>query len=370
MTSFAAAPYTTEFQGAQGAFSEEKPRREYTAIVLAAKEQEHWLLWRVREEWACWCCHWKALVLSMFITIYGTTLLFPNLSYYRYGRAYGDQYGEECKNDTLDPTKNLCVPRRLQDIGYEMMPELKGEHGQIVDFPMFFLIAFTSGLTMFATLFEFDKHNKPYVINVIRRFLVTFAIGHILRLFCYMGTTVPGAAEYCLNASLIHPPQESHIEGFELFYKRKSTFGQNCGDLIFSGHLLITVSMFVILISYGQVCWGITAKQHKILVGIMFIPALAQTCMILAARHHYSVDIVIAWYTTPLLWNFHNTVLMPGPDFEPDQEKIAKAVLGRKGSSGVNTDATAPDAEAGHQPMLGVGESSGAADPPTVQQAD
>jgi len=371
MASFGgAAPYTTEFDGIRTQSASlgrplgvgEGPPRQYSEFVLEAKKQEPWLNWRVREEWECFKHHFIPLVVSMIITIYGTTLLFPNLSFYRYGRAYGDQYGAECTANTKDPTKDLCVPRRLQDIGYQMVPELKGEHGQIVDFPMFFLVGVVSGLMMGATLFETDKHNKPFIINVIKRFLVVFAIGHILRLFCYMGTTVPGAANYCLNASLIHPPQEANITGFELFYKRKSTFGQNCGDLIFSGHLLITVSMFVIHISYGQRCWGISSKCHKIMIGLTFIPALAQTIMILAARHHYSVDIIIAWYTTPLLWNFYNTVICPEPDFEPDQEKIAEYVMGKRTFLGAAPPADAPPDE----PMLVSDE----APSKSVQQAE
>eukprot|EP01065_Artemidia_motanka_P036119 TRINITY_DN4401_c0_g1_i1.p1 TRINITY_DN4401_c0_g1~~TRINITY_DN4401_c0_g1_i1.p1 ORF type:complete len:353 (+),score=74.23 TRINITY_DN4401_c0_g1_i1:101-1159(+) len=316
MSSFAAGAAYGEFQSSGD-----------QQLVDRAVRRTHWLLWRFYEEVLCFWRHIVPLVLSMFITIYGTTLLFPNISFYRYGRAYGHQNSTECQTDMLDYTKNLCVPRRLQDLGHDLVPELSGEHGQLVDLPMFFLVGFTSGVTMFVTLFQKKEKNKPYVINVIRRFLVTFALGHILRLFCYMATTVPGAADYCLDAAQIHPPQEANIHGFKLFYDRKSTFGKNCGDLIFSGHLLITVSMLCVLWTYGGRCWGLESRGHTILFCVMLIPALAQTVMILSARHHYSVDVVVAWYTTPLLWNFHNTALMPEDDFVPDHVALARWVL-------------------------------------------
>jgi len=35
------------------------------------------------------------------------------------------------------------------------------------------------------------------------------------------------------------------------------------------------------------------------------------------ARHHYTIDIVVALYTTPLIWNWYITTLDPHENVQP-----------------------------------------------------
>ena len=52
-----------------------------------------------------------------------------------------------------------------------------------------------------------------------------------------------------------------------------------------------------------------------------------QAILILAARHHYSVDVVVALYTVPLLWSWWGHAFPH--DLAPDDARIAAFVLGR-----------------------------------------
>ena len=56
-------------------------------------------------------------------------------------------------------------------------------------------------------------------------------------------------------------------------------------------------------------------------------PSPEQAILILAARHHYSVDVVVALYTVPLLWSWWGHAFPH--DLVPDDARIAAFVLGR-----------------------------------------
>ncbi|MES1922096.1 hypothetical protein MHBO_003612 [Bonamia ostreae] len=72
-------------------------------------------------------------------------------------------------------------------------------------------------------------------------------------------------------------------------------FFTGCGDLIFSSHTLIVLNIALTVRHYSE------SKAVKIFVWalvIMLVP------LIIAGRHHYTVDVVIASYVVPLVWNF------------------------------------------------------------------
>jgi hypothetical protein len=58
----------------------------------------------------------------------------------------------------------------------------------------------------------------------------------------------------------------------------------------------------------------------------MWMIAVLMSGLIIAARHHYSVDVVIAWYVVPLVWStyarLHDDPPIPMlPDDFPDPER-------------------------------------------------
>merc|ERR1719444_502253 len=84
------------------------------------------------------------------------------------------------------------------------------------------------------------KKAHPHLVNLLRRMLCVYAIGHVLRGFTYLSTTIPGSADHCLPGAEMHPPKSLA----ECFYKVKG-FNGNCGDLIFSGHMLFVAECCV-----------------------------------------------------------------------------------------------------------------------------
>ena len=74
---------------------------------------------------------------------------------------------------------------------------------------------------------------------------------------------------------------------------------------------------------YGAHSWGCHnfGKFHMVLLGLSTLLAMAQVVTILMSRHHYSVDIVVALYTTPLLWIVYNDRFHP-EDMQVDFEQL------------------------------------------------
>ena len=95
----------------------------------------------------------------------------------------------------------------------------------------------------------------------------------------------------------------------------------NCGDLNFSGHILLFVMGVLFIDHYGPLMWRFErySKIHLTLICTAVFLGILQSILILASRHHYTVDIVIAVYTAPMLWHYF---LRYDMDVSPDLGKI------------------------------------------------
>lgn len=65
-----------------------------------------------------------------------------------------------------------------------------------------------------------------------------------------------------------------------------------CGDLIFSSHMIFTLVFVRTYQKYGSKRW---LKQ------LAWFLALVLSLLIVASRKHYTVDVVVAWYTVNLV---------------------------------------------------------------------
>lgn len=134
---------------------------------------------RAVQEWNLLSRQWRMYVTCITINIYGGSMLFRNLAFYRY------RPGE----------------RLTQDIGFDIFPEAKG---WLTGFPM--LVLQITCLGACALSFYPRSTPAPYAVNIIRRWGMVDALGSILRFFTYISTTLPGAADHCV------PSKNPHIE--------------------------------------------------------------------------------------------------------------------------------------------------------------
>jgi hypothetical protein len=261
------------------------------AHLALRMRMEKQLLWR----------RWKPLLLTSFMLVYFALIVFRNLAFYRF------------RPDEM-----------LQDLGHDWLPEVSERASGWVDAPMYAVIS----LLVFCILGSLVPSSgapaakrKPLVVNVVVRFLVVYAVGHTLRAATYLSTALTGTARHCRpGADLSGRPATVG----QCFTHMVSVNG-NCGDLNFSGHVMLMMLGLGLIDSYGHCMWGwgYHCGRHWALLLLGAALAAGQVLLIVAARHHYSVDVVVALYTTPMLWYAMRDVTL---DLDPDLEEIARDV--------------------------------------------
>jgi hypothetical protein len=242
------------------------------------------------------------------IMTYFSALLFRNLAFYRF-----------------EPQP------RLRDIGFELIPDL--EHSiffhHFMDIPMDFTLAST-GIVCILTLFSQNSY-PPFAVNMLRRVLWMLCVGHCMRFLTYMSTTMPGPNETCLPGHLDdnHPRRPTTWK--EIFTRFAFNPGNGCGDLMFSGHMLSIISPVLMIGYYGNAV--LIQNQYLSKPGfyglmiILFTMIIGQGIIIVCSRNHYTSDIVVATYLTPLLWNFYVGALYPKDVIPPAFEEFIVSVV-------------------------------------------
>jgi len=207
---------------------------------------------------------------------------------------------------------NRTGPRLTQDIGFDILPEFISEYTNL---PLTLLT--TVLVVICARSFIFDNAKEVYTVNVITRLLSVVAIGTMLRFFTYMSTTLPGSANHCLdsNPNIEHDrPKTVNEIFFTLKGHSASTGGigsYNCGDLTFSGHQLTTVTTALCCLRYARLSYPMKNQTRVIYSICVWLLVFIQGCTIVMARYHYTMDITISCYLTPLIWNWYITNLQP-----------------------------------------------------------
>ena len=250
---------------------------------------------RALEEWDLLRRQWKMYVLCITINIYGGSVVFRNLAFYRY----------------------IPGERLPQDIGFELIPFYSG-YGTSV--PMFTLQV-TCILACLAS-FVPRQTNTAYAVNIIRRWGMTQAMGSVLRFFTYISTSIPGAADHCVasrNAYITRDQPKSvyeiltvlQVDGIGLEANSGKAGTYNCGDLVFSGHMLMTIAYAFTAHRYCPMAFSIPKSCVKLFTCAVWILVFVQGLLIISARNHYTMDVVIASYTSFLLWHWYMSAVEP-----------------------------------------------------------
>jgi sphingomyelin synthase-related protein 1 len=124
--------------------------------------------------------------------------------------------------------------------------------------------------------------------------LPAFVLCQALRIASFMSTWLPGPAPHCRAGvptdRLAYP---AHWWGWvAVNVVRQSSM--SCGDLIFSSHLIYVLGLTLVYTIWGS--W-------KAIKAAAWAAAATISLLIIASRKHYSVDVVVAWYTVPLVFH-------------------------------------------------------------------
>ncbi len=192
----------------------------------------------------------------------------------------------------------------LKDIGFELFPKKDyAVYSDVVLGVEHLLVIVVCMLNIIKTVKNGHTKDSDFGINIWRRYLNVISIGHLLRILTYLSTSLPGSADHCkVGSPEYNPPQH----WYQAFYKLDG-FGipDNCGDLIFSGHML---QMMVAMLCFNKYADNVMTKKISMSLKILswlLIPL--EAFFIISSRNHYTVDITVAIYVSVLLWIVYNT---------------------------------------------------------------
>ncbi|KAJ6299579.1 hypothetical protein OIU76_020532 [Salix suchowensis] len=211
----------------------------------------------------------------------------------------------------------------LQDAGFFLLPELGQDRAYISETSFTFIFASFVLWTLHPFVFQ---NKKIYTVLIWCRVLAYLVACQILRIFTFYSTHLPGPNYHCHEllldccncsnslqsgttfsfrdqnfARLPHP--KSAIELLVINFSRGVNYG--CGDLIFSSHMIFTI---VFVRTYHKYGTNRCSKQFAWLL------AVAQSFLIVASHKHYTVDVVVAWYTVNLVTFFIDKKLPDLPE--------------------------------------------------------
>jgi hypothetical protein len=148
-------------------------------------------------------------------------------------------------------------------------------------------LIFTSPTTGFQTRVLAKVRQRTTLVSVSARFGMVISICLSLRVVTFLSTVLPGPAPHC------HPDALSEVEGFSSWADVFSTIRptDNCGDLVFSGHMAMTFLLAMTASHYFPF-------SRKFVWPFVVLEAF----LIVITRSHYTLDVVIALYVAPFLW--------------------------------------------------------------------
>lgn len=180
----------------------------------------------------------------------------------------------------------------LHDMGFELFPELGPKRAYMSETVfLFILIPF-----LLWSFHPFVMNSKRfYTCLLYVKLFAVLVICQTFRIISFTSTQLPGPNYHCRVGSpaAVLPPPKNLQDVFFLNLSRGVLFG--CGDLIFSSHMTFSLA---IVLTYNR--FGTT----RFLKYLGFLLSFVQSCLIIASRKHYSVDVVVAWYVVPLVFYF------------------------------------------------------------------
>lgn len=135
-----------------------------------------------------------------------------------------------------------------------------------------------------------DDSSRPllFTFMMLTRFTKVVIIAQTLRCIAFLTTSLPGPNYHCRPGAPDYAPPDGW---FEIFARQDAFKG--CGDLVFSSHTIFLVLCALVIQKYSS------NQRMKRTVWVL-VGVFAMFCV--AARKHYTLDIVVACYTVPLVW--------------------------------------------------------------------
>jgi len=254
---------------------------------------------------------WKIL-LALFALCYFCIVIFRNLAFYRHRTmAYYNILGE-----------NGTTHDRLKDLGFEITPDWSDSDlakilNEVIQNVLNISLVACGLIPMFMT----NIKNRPYFLHVGLRYFFAITTCHLLRPLFYLSTSLPGPASHCQGEQEASNQPDSAVSIF-----LEAVPGANCGDLIFSGHMLMVTTCWMVQYRYYGEMFGMDSTIRKVVLYVGGILIAVQAYVVICTRNHYSVDIVGGVTLALFNWLWHETKLRPD-DPNPEDPRVQRAAI-------------------------------------------
>ena len=130
-------------------------------------------------------------------------------------------------------------------------------------------------------------------VAALSRMLTVTAACQLCRIAAFTATQLPSPAPHCQPGAATAQLPPPHGWRDYLLVDVARQVNRGCGDLIFSSHVTFVFVMVLTFQRYGA--W----RPAKAAAWAL----LAANCVvIISSRKHYTVDVVVALFTVPLVW--------------------------------------------------------------------
>ncbi|GFR43190.1 hypothetical protein Agub_g4182 [Astrephomene gubernaculifera] len=178
----------------------------------------------------------------------------------------------------------------LHDVGFSLTPELGPDKHYVSE--TLFGVAFGTFVLWTFTPF-IRKRKRFYTVVMWCRLLMVLVVCQALRIVTFSVTQLPGPSFHCrAGEPTARRPWPAHWWGHVVVDVGRQV-SKSCGDLIFSSHTTFMLTGILAYNEYGSL-WMMKA--------VSWVLGAILSVLIVASRKHYTVDVVIAWYTVPLVF--------------------------------------------------------------------
>lgn len=210
------------------------------------------MLGRWEKEASLFKRQWKRVAFLLIVQLFASTVAM-NLAFFRY------EGGEE----------------RLKDLGFEWIPQLPPRLAFLPDLVQLCMLLFFVHMLALGSVRAGSE--KPYSVDALMRWSASFCIGHVARATTCVSTTLPGSADHCLGSEWkLRQPQTP----FSLIPNKGWPY-TNCGDLIFSGHMIMCISNAGSLLSYGREMYTLSSFGYRLLCCVVTASVILQSVLII-----------------------------------------------------------------------------------------
>ena len=183
--------------------------------------------------------------------------------------------------------------RALVDLGFQLLPEINTTTLPFLpNNGILYSIFAIGGIFILAPFFLTLPHSP---VQALWRALFVASISVILRTASFIFTLLPSPSKHCeetltsdIHSGLTFDPP---LTVFEIFFKVGTDSG--CGDLMFSSHVMYCTIFACVVTHYSK---------SRIFAGLLWAATFALCLICVAQRSHYSVDVIVALYTVPMIW--------------------------------------------------------------------